>query len=98
LGAHLWNNPQKIKSALLAFISFSLCASSVYVLNDLLDLTSDRRHPKKRFRAFAGGSLPISAGVFMAPMLLLAALSIAVFLPLSFIVTFALYYALTVSY
>jgi 4-hydroxybenzoate polyprenyltransferase/phosphoserine phosphatase len=98
LGAHKWNDPQKIKFVLLGFVSFCLCASSVYVLNDLLDLTSDRRHPRKRLRVFASAALPIGAGVFMAPLLLLAALSIAVFLPLGFLVVFALYYVLTLSY
>jgi hypothetical protein len=99
LGAHQWNDPQKIKSAFLAFVSFSLCASSVYVLNDLLDLTSDRRHPSKRFRVFASGKLPISVGVLTAPVFLIAAFSLAmVFLPWQFSAAFAVYYALTVSY
>lgn len=49
-------------NALLAFISFSLVASSVYVLNDLLDLKADRAHPRKRLRPFAAGAIPIGAG------------------------------------
>jgi 4-hydroxybenzoate polyprenyltransferase len=98
-GAHKWNDPQRIKSVLLAFVCFSLCASSVYVLNDLLDLTSDRRHPRKRFRPFASGQLPISTGVFVAIVLLVGAFSIAVaFSPLAFVAVFAIYYSLTFGY
>jgi 4-hydroxybenzoate polyprenyltransferase len=99
LGAHKWNDPQKVKSVVLAFVCFNLCASSVYILNDLLDLTSDRRHPSKRLRAFASGKVPISTGVFIAPLLLIAAFSLAVgFLPWAFVAIFAFYYVLTFSY
>jgi len=41
--------------ALWAFVAFSLCASSVYVVNDLLDLHADRAHDRKRKRPFASG-------------------------------------------
>jgi len=46
--------------AILAFIAFSLTASGVYLINDGLDLSSDRRHPRKRNRPFASGALPIT--------------------------------------
>ncbi|WP_083191531.1 UbiA family prenyltransferase [Salipiger sp. CCB-MM3] len=51
--------------ALAAFASFCLVASAVYVLNDLLDLNSDRAHPRKRARPFASGRLPIAHGPAM---------------------------------
>ncbi len=50
-------------ATLLALVAFSLCASAVYVLNDLLDLESDRCHPRKRRRPFASGELPIPFGL-----------------------------------
>ena len=46
----------------LAFISFSFCASSVYIANDLLDLDSDRQHIRKRSRPFASGKVAIWEG------------------------------------
>ena len=49
--------------ACLAFVAFSLCASSTYLLNDLMDLPSDRRHPHKRDRALASGRLPLVHGL-----------------------------------
>lgn len=86
-------------SALLAFVSFSLCASSVYLLNDLLDLPADRQHPRKRLRPFASGDLPISQGLLLIPTLLLSAFAIAVLLlPPVFVLVLAIYYAITVTY
>ncbi len=52
---------------LLAFLSFGLVASSVYVLNDLSDLEADRRHPRKRFRPLASGDLPAAVGKALVP-------------------------------
>ena len=49
-----------------AFLCFSLCASGGYVINDLVDLDADRRHPRKRRRPFASGALPILSGAVAA--------------------------------
>lgn len=56
----LWPN---LLSCLMAFITFGLCASSVYLCNDVLDLESDRRHPTKRRRPIAAGRVAVSAAV-----------------------------------
>ena len=53
--------------AAIAFVSFSLCASSTYIANDLLDIESDRRHPRKRNRPFAAGDLSVLTGVIDRP-------------------------------
>jgi 4-hydroxybenzoate polyprenyltransferase len=55
--------------ALLAFVAFGCFASSGYLLNDLLDLSADRRHPQKRSRPFAAGDLPLSYALAMIPAL-----------------------------
>jgi 4-hydroxybenzoate polyprenyltransferase len=67
-----------------AFVSFCLCASGIYVLNDLVDLAADRRHPTKRFRPFAAGTLPVAKGALMIPALLAGALGVALLLPPQF--------------
>lgn len=84
--------------SLLAFISFSLISSSVYVLNDLLDLKSDREHPRKRMRPFAAGRIPIAAGTWMSAGLLAIGSAIAVFLGPAFFSVMAVYYVLTTAY
>jgi 4-hydroxybenzoate polyprenyltransferase/phosphoserine phosphatase len=65
-------------STVLTFAAFSLCASSVYVANDLLDLQADRRHPRKRHRPFASGDLPVPIGLLLVPGLLVLALGLAI--------------------
>ncbi len=99
LAAHRAMDLQSVAHAVLGFIAFSLCASSVYVLNDLLDLEADRLHPTKRKRPFAAGLLPLKAGLGLAPLLLLAGFGLAVaFLPLDFVLLLASYYAVTLAY
>ncbi|MCB2149016.1 MAG: UbiA family prenyltransferase [Deltaproteobacteria bacterium] len=99
LGAQHFDAIGPFLSAGVAFLAFGLCASSVYILNDLLDLPDDRRHPRKRRRPFASGKLPLGAGLAMAPLLL--GLSIAVgwsALPRAFLAVLGIYYALTLAY
>ena len=84
--------------SLLGFIAFSLIASSVYVLNDLLDLAADRAHPRKRHRPFASGSVPIAHGGWMAAGLLVVGASIAALLGWRFALIMVVYYGLTTAY
>ena len=89
---------ETVQKSLLAFTVFSLVASSVYVLNDLLDLASDRAHPRKRNRPFASGSLPIAHGTWLAPLLLVAGFLIALSLGAQFVLVILGYYAATTAY
>ncbi len=87
-----------IFQALLAFFCFSFCASATYIVNDLLDIETDRRHPKKRFRPFAAGDLQASTGVVLATALLIAAFLGTLLLPEEFRGWLVLYLAVTLSY
>nr|AYM53646.1 transmembrane protein [Archangium violaceum] len=98
LAAHKALDAPLLVQAVLGFVSFSLCASSVYVLNDLLDLDSDRKHPTKRRRPFASGDLPVSAGLWLAPLLLGSGAAVALLLPRAFLALLATYYAVTLAY
>lgn len=84
--------------ALIACIAFSLVASSVYLLNDLLDIGSDRAHPRKRFRPLASGALPLARGMVMIPVLLAIGIALALALPPLFVLVLAGYYLLTIAY
>jgi len=87
-----------IINSLVAFVSFSLAASSIYVLNDLFDLSADQHHPRKRNRPFAAGNLSVSTGLFVIPILILFSLFFAFLLPSSFLTVLLFYYFLTLFY
>ena len=96
--SHQLSNVELILLSLAGFLSFSLCASSVYLLNDLLDLEHDRQHATKRLRPFASGELSLQTGLIATPSVLILALLVAALLPWQFIVVLLAYYLLTVLY
>jgi 4-hydroxybenzoate polyprenyltransferase len=99
LAAHKITEPQLVIIGVFAFLFFGLVASSVYLLNDLLDLSDDRKHPKKCQRPFASGTLSVKVGLAVVPLLLLVAFAGSlVFLPWGFTVVLAAYYLLTLAY
>ena len=67
VAAHQVTQIETWLSLILAFFSFSLCASAVYITNDLLDLESDRQHPYKHTRPFASGQVPVWVGFALLP-------------------------------
>ncbi len=83
---------------ILAFLSFSLCASAVYVANDLFDLDSDRLHPRKRLRPFASGAVPVVKGVVLVPLLLINAVLFALPVGSLFTSWLLFYFLLTCAY
>lgn len=98
LAAHLVLHPGASLHALAAFVIFSICASGGYVLNDLLDLDADRKHPRKRERPFAAGKLPLAVGLAVAPALTVVAFIAAYFLAPRFALVLLGYYVLTLAY
>ncbi len=98
LAHHLTDVPRLIAS-LWAFVAFCACASSVYVLNDLLDIEADRHHPRKRHRPFAAGMLPVMWGPPLVAGLLAGGLIVsAVTLPPAFSLVLAIYLVSTILY
>lgn len=87
-----------LASATLAFLAFSLVASSVYLVNDLADLEADRLHPTKRARALAAGDLPIASAIAMVPVLLAGAVAISLLLPWAFGAILAAYLGTNLLY
>lgn len=98
LTAHLFLEPAAVMQATLAFVAFGLCASGVYVLNDLLDLTPDRLHKTKRNRPFAAGRLPLLHGIVAAPLLTLSGLALSLACNPQFTAVLLAYYAMTLAY
>jgi 4-hydroxybenzoate polyprenyltransferase/phosphoserine phosphatase len=98
IAAHGLSDFGLVCSSLIAFLAFSFCASSVYVINDLLDLQSDRRHIRKRYRPFASGHLSILNGVWLALTCISLSILCSSGLGLTFQAVLATYFALTLGY
>jgi 4-hydroxybenzoate polyprenyltransferase/phosphoserine phosphatase len=90
--------PENIIAVTLAAICFSAAASSIYVVNDLLDLDSDRRHPTKRHRAFAAGKVPIRIGMAASVLLGFFALVLAAAIGSGMFTVIVFYMLLTLTY
>ena len=88
----------RLRTAWIAFCCFSFTASATYIVNDLLDIESDRCHPHKRLRPFAAGNLSPFTGIGMFVVLLLLALGCALLLPLTFLGWLLLYLGMTLAY
>lgn len=83
---------------LAAFFAFSLAASSIYILNDLVDIEADRKHPSKKRRPLAAGTVPILQALVVGPVLLAGALLLAGMLATKFLLVLLAYLALTTLY
>ena len=97
LTAHAFT-PEALLQSILALLAFSLCASSVYLLNDLLDLAADRAHLTKRRRPLASGMIPLMDGILAVPVLFLASLAVAIVVSPTFLGVLLGYFALTTAY
>ncbi len=98
LANHLIFQLNILHASILAFISFCLAASTIYIINDLLDIPDDRKHFTKKHRPLAAGTFPIQ----YAPLLILisftGALITASFLPHEFYRLLVLYFVVSISY
>jgi len=83
---------------LVAFLAFSLLASATYIVNDLLDLPSDRGHPRKARRPIAAGRIPITQAALASLVCALAAAVLCLWLPPLFAVVLCAYWVLTTIY
>jgi 4-hydroxybenzoate polyprenyltransferase len=96
--SHRIGEPALLVKGLIATAAFSFCASALYLLNDLLDLTADRAHPRKCSRPFASGQLDLRVGLVLAPTMTLTALLMGCFLPPLFLVVLVFYAAASTAY
>jgi 4-hydroxybenzoate polyprenyltransferase len=88
-----------IAAAITAFFCFSLCASATYIVNDMLDMDADRRHPRKRSRPFASGDMSIWTGAVIAfTFMACALLGSFLLLPPPFLSWLLLYILATLAY
>jgi decaprenyl-phosphate phosphoribosyltransferase len=82
----------------VAFVVFSLGASSIYLINDARDVEADRQHPTKRFRPIAAGVVPAWLAYCLAVVLATASLAIAWWLTPNLAVVMAVYIGMQLGY
>lgn len=87
-----------ILAAAVAFVSFSLAASGVYLVNDARDVEADRAHPVKRHRPIAAGVLPVRSAYVVAVVLLLAAIGVSLIATWQLLVVTLVYEAVQLAY
>lgn len=83
---------------IVGFFLFCFVSSSVYLINDILDIEADRAHPKKKFRPIASGVIPISLAVVIAVILIIGTFTGAFFLSKPFLIMIALYFFINLAY
>lgn len=88
----------KYSPILLGFISFSLIASAIYILNDYRDIEADKNHPKKSKRPLASGKISKSTGIMVLVVCLILGLGLAYFIKIKFLIVVCIYLALNVAY
>lgn len=96
--AHQLFNASALINVMIGFFAFSFCASSVYLLNDVVDIQSDRAHPTKRNRPVAAGDISLQCAIGIAVALILLSATLAISVSLPFAVLLATYWIATLLY
>ncbi len=97
--AHQVSNLQLLATVGMAFFAFSFCASAVYILNDLMDLQSDRHHPWKKRRPLASGAVSIPHAIILFFGLIITGIGFTlIFHPLEFTAMILVYLLVTSAY
>jgi 4-hydroxybenzoate polyprenyltransferase len=91
-------NVPALLETLAGFMLFCLLSSSIYLINDLIDLEADRRHPKKKHRPLASGALPAAVAIGAVALFLVLALVGGYRLSPGFAIICVIYVALNLSY
>ncbi len=91
-------NLLSLERTIAGFIIFCLLSSAVYIINDILDIESDRAHPQKKNRPIPSGALPVGIAIGFAILLLLIAFPAAYLLSPGFALTCALYFLMNLAY
>ncbi len=98
LFGHAWHNPTLVTQAIIAFVAFCLISSTIYILNDIVDIEQDRHHPNKRKRPLPSGNLKISTAVIFATLLGATALALAAAASTTVVVILLIYAVMNIAY
>jgi 4-hydroxybenzoate polyprenyltransferase len=89
---------EPLSRVIIGFFLFSFVSSSVYIINDVMDIEADQKHPKKKFRPIASGSLPIPVAIISAIFLVLISIISGFFLSKLFLSILIIYFLINLAY
>ncbi|MGV8934394.1 MAG: decaprenyl-phosphate phosphoribosyltransferase [Gallionellaceae bacterium] len=98
LFGHAWHSPNLVLHALMAFVAFCLISSTIYIINDIVDLEQDKLHPSKRKRPLPAGKISIASALRLAVILGLSGLLLGYFASVRVVVILLLYTAMNIAY
>ena len=91
-------SPELLLDAFIAFVAFSICASASYILNDYQDIEEDRRHPKKKYRPLASGSISKKSAISLMSIFFIVGISMMAALSLQAAAILGIYITLSIGY
>lgn len=91
-------NPSTLIDAFLAFLSFSFMASTIYIINDIVDVEKDRLHPEKCHRRIASGAISIPAAIIIGIITFIIASGLAYSINYSVVIAVLVYFVMNLSY
>ena len=98
LFGHAWHDPALVIKAIFAFAAFCLISSTIYIINDIVDIEQDRHHPSKRKRPLPSGKLKISTAAMFAMLLGAAGLGLATFASSKVVLILLIYAVMNLAY
>lgn len=91
-------NIQSLERTILSFLIFCLVSSSVYLINDVMDIEADRIHPVKKNRPIASGKVPVRVAIITSIILVLVSFIGSYFLSIGLLAIVAVYFVLNLAY
>ncbi len=91
-------SPELLINAFIAFVAFSICASASYILNDYQDIEEDRRHPEKKYRPLASGSISKKSAISLMSIFFIIGISMMAALSLQAVAILGIYITLSIGY
>ncbi|MGM0884292.1 MAG: decaprenyl-phosphate phosphoribosyltransferase [Bacillota bacterium] len=91
-------DPYTFLNAFIAFICFSFMSSTIYIINDIVDVEKDRLHPDKRKRPIASGAISTAQGVILAVITFSASVCLSLLISIELLLVLLLYFVLNLAY
>ena len=88
----------QIFNGLIAFVAFSISASAIYIFNDYMDIKNDLKHPKKKYRPLANGSINKNTGLFLMIVFLITGVFVMYFVSINSLIVLIIYIILNLLY